>query len=65
MDNQQGPTAQGALLSVLWQPGWKWGLRDNGYMCMYGPFTIHLKLSQHCSSAIPQYKIQSLKGKKK
>ena len=22
------------------------------------PFAVHLKLSQHCSSAIPQYKIK-------
>ena len=25
------------------------------------PFTAHLKLSQHCQLAIPQYKIKSLK----
>ena len=31
------------------------------------PFTAHLKLSQHCSSAVPQYKIKHLKfeGEKK
>ena len=29
------------------------------------PFTIHLKLSQHCSSAIRQYKIKSFFFKKK
>ena len=28
------------------------------------PFAVHLKLSQHCQSAIPQYKIKSLKNKK-
>ena len=28
------------------------------------PFTIHLKLSQYCYLAIPQYKIKSLKEKK-
>ena len=27
------------------------------------PFTAHLKPSQHCYSAIPQYKIKSLKKK--
>ena len=27
------------------------------------PFAVHLKLSQHCSSAIPQYNIKSLKKK--
>ena len=26
------------------------------------PFAIHLKISQHCKSAIPQYKIKSLKS---
>ena len=29
------------------------------------PFTVHLKLSQHCYLAIPQYKIKSSKRKKK
>ena len=28
------------------------------------PFAVHLKLSQHCQSAIPQYKIKSLKNKR-
>ena len=28
------------------------------------PFPVRLKLSQHCSSAIPQYKIRSLKKEK-
>ena len=27
------------------------------------PFTVHLKLLQHCESATPQYKIKSLKNK--
>ena len=29
------------------------------------PFTVHLKLSQHCKSAILQYKIKSLKLEEK
>ena len=29
------------------------------------PFTVHLKLSQHYGSATPQYKIKSLKFRKK
>ena len=29
-------TAQGALLNVMWQPGWERGLGENGYMYMYG-----------------------------
>ena len=33
MDNQQ---AHGTLLSVMWQPGWDWGLGKNGYLFMYG-----------------------------
>ena len=28
---------------------------------IHTPFYVHLKLSQHCKSAIPQYKIKSLK----
>ena len=28
--------AQGALLNVLWQPGWEGSLGENGYMYMYG-----------------------------
>lgn len=27
------------------------------------PFVVHLKLSQHCESSIPPYKIKSLKNK--
>ena len=29
------------------------------------PFTVHMKLSQHCWKAIPQYKIKSSKEPKK
>ena len=28
--------AQGTLLSVMLQPGWKESLREKGYRCMYG-----------------------------
>ena len=35
-DNQKGPTTQGALFNVIWQPGWDRSLGDNGYMCMHG-----------------------------
>ena len=24
--------AQGTLLSVMWQPGWEWRLKEKGYM---------------------------------
>ena len=37
MDNQQGPPiAQGTRLNVMWQPGWEGGLRENGYIYLYG-----------------------------
>ena len=39
---------------------------ENGYMYVHmSPFTVHLKLSQHCQLAISQYKIKSSKEKKK
>ena len=28
--------AQGTLLNVMWQPGWKGSLGKNGYMHVYG-----------------------------
>ena len=28
--------AQGTLLNVMWQPGWKGSLGENGYKYMYG-----------------------------
>ena len=51
--------AYGMLLNVMWQPGWEGSLGENGYMYMYDwDSAVHLKLSQHCSSAIPQNKIK-------
>ena len=46
MDNQQGPTAYSTLLNVIWQPGWKGSLQENGYMCKIwmGHFAVHRKL---------------------
>ena len=42
-------TAQGTLLSVMWQPGWERGLGENGHMCIrLSPFAVHRKRSQHC-----------------
>ena len=29
-------TAQGTLLSVMWQPGWEGNLGENGYIYTYG-----------------------------
>ena len=28
--------AHGTLLNVMWQPGWKWGLGEDGFMYMCG-----------------------------
>ena len=36
MYSQQGPTAQGILLNVMWQPGWEGSLGESGYMYMCG-----------------------------
>ena len=51
----------------MWQPGWEGSLGENGYMNICMAESLHLKSLQHCYSAIPQYKIKSLKlgGKKK
>ena len=55
--------AQGTLLSVMWEPGWE-SLGENGYVyVLLIPFSVHLKLLQHFSSAILQYKIKSQKRK--
>ena len=34
----KGPAVQarGTVLNVMCQPGWEWGLGENGYMYMYG-----------------------------
>ena len=41
--------AHGTLVNVTCQPGWEWGLGENGYMYRYScPFAVHLKLAQHC-----------------
>ena len=49
----------------MWQPGWEGGLGENGYMYTYSwaPALFHLRLSQRCSSAVPQYTIKNLKLK--
>ena len=41
--------AHGTLVNVTCQPGWEWGLGENGYMYRYScPFAVHLKLAKHC-----------------
>ena len=52
---------QGELCSMfLWQPGWegKFGGEQIHVYVWLSPFAVHLKLSQHCLSAIPQCKIK-------
>ena len=39
--------AQGTLLNVMWQSGWKGSLGVNVYEWLR-LFAFHLKLSQHC-----------------
>ena len=64
MDNQQGPTVQHMeLCSVLCgslDGRGVWGTRDT-CTCRLTPFTVYLKLSQHCESAILQYKMKKIK----
>ena len=59
--------AQGTLPNVMWQPGWERSLGGE-WIHVYvwlSPFAVYLKLSQHCYSAILQYKIKNLKEKKR
>ena len=67
MDNQQGPTVQHReLCSMLCGSRAERGMWGEWmHICLWlSPFTVHLELSQHCSSAIPHYKITSSKEKK-
>ena len=34
--NKDCSIARGTLLNIMWQPGWKGSLKENGYMYMYG-----------------------------
>ena len=51
--------AHGTLLSAVCQPRAQGGLGEDGYMCCEGlsPSAVRLRLLQHCSWAIPRYKI--------
>ena len=53
--------AQGTLLNDMWKPEWEGlGGRMDTYIYVWlSPFAVHLKLSQHCSLDILQYKIKS------
>ena len=73
MDNQQGPLGpwnQGSIQNSAqgYVAAWMGGDLGAEWICVYirlSPFIVHLKLSQHCQSAIPQYKIKISKKKKK
>ena len=50
MNNQQTRsccTAQGTLISVMWQPGWEWSSGENGYVYMYGWVPLLSSWSYH------------------
>ena len=50
----------GTLLDVMWKPGWegRWGRMMDTSICLAKSFHCSPELSQHCYSAIPQYKIE-------
>ena len=62
MNSQQGPTVRYSwiLLNLMWQPGRKWDLGENGYMYVYdwAPKTITTLLTGYTP-------IQNKKLKKK
>ena len=68
VDNWQGPTLRHRQLhSELWG-SLKGGEFGRKWMLVYlwlSPFTVHLKLSQYCQSAIPRYKIKKFKEQNK
>ena len=59
-DNQQGPAVEHrelcSMLCGSLDGRGVWGGMDV-CMCVADSFTVHLQLSQHCSLALPQYKI--------
>ena len=68
MDNQQGPILYSMWTSAqcyvaAWTRGEFGGEWTHAYIWL-SPFAVHLKLSQHCSSAILQHKIKSYFFKK-
>ena len=59
-------TGNSAHCDVAGKTGGWCGAEWTHAMCVWlNPFAVHPKLSQHCSSAIAQYKIQSFFWKKK
>ena len=61
MDNQQGPTVYTGNSAQSRVAAWVGGEFEGDWIHVYvwpSPFAVHLKLSQPCSSAAPQYKIK-------
>ena len=61
MNNQQGPTVEHMELYSMFcgnLDGRGFGGEWIHVYVWLSPFTVHLKPSQHCYSAIPQYKIK-------
>ena len=59
--------AHGTLLKGMCQPRWEGGF-GGAWMHIYvwlSPFTVHLKLPEHCQLPRPHYKIKSLSLNKK
>ena len=68
MDNQQGATVYSAWNSARSRDSLDaseiWGRMDTCIGMAESPYTVHLKLSQHCLSALLQEKIKKLKRKR-
>ena len=63
MDNQQGPNVQHTELGSMLCGNLDGRVFGREWICVYvwlSPFTVLLKLSEHCQLVIPQYKIKSL-----
>ena len=50
--------AQGALLNVMWQPGWEGSLGEKGYVYMYGGVPTWLSGNKStCQSRRPRFNL--------
>ena len=61
MDNQQGHSTRNS--AQCYGAAWMGGEFGEEWIHVYvwlSPFPVHLKLSQHCSSTVLEYKIKSL-----
>ena len=62
MDKQQGLLRSTGNSAECHVTAWMGGRFAGEWVCVYvwlSPFTVHLKVSQHCQLAILQYKIKS------